>query len=76
VLIVGWFGGLCAFRLRFQWVCLVGFFLSFFGLFFWLSNLVLSLVHCRCTKGRLTLLIKPIYYLSKKKIISGDQCRC
>jgi hypothetical protein len=33
VFLVGWIG-VCACRLRFLWVCLVGFFLSFFGLFF------------------------------------------
>jgi hypothetical protein len=45
----------------------VGFFLSFFGLFFFsFSSIAFSLVYCRCTKGRLTLLIKPGYYLSKK----------
>jgi len=45
---------------------LVGFFLSFFGLFFFISSFACSLVYCRCTKGRLTLLIKSNYYLSKK----------
>jgi hypothetical protein len=73
VFLVGWIGVLCACRLRFLWVCLVGFFLSYFGLFFFFfpfSSIVFSLVYCRCTKGRLTLLIKPGYYLSKKKSIS------
>jgi hypothetical protein len=34
VFLVGWIGVLCACSLRFLWVCVVGFFLSFFGLFF------------------------------------------
>jgi hypothetical protein len=34
VFLVGWIGVLCAFRLRFMWVCVVGFFLSFLGCFF------------------------------------------
>jgi hypothetical protein len=51
-------------------VGLCGGFLSFFfGLFFFsFSSFAFSLVYCRCTKGRLTLLIKPGYYLSKKKV--------
>jgi len=32
VFLVGWNGVLCACRLRFLWVCVVGFFISFF---FW-----------------------------------------
>jgi hypothetical protein len=34
VFLEGWVGVLCSCRFRFSWVCLVGFFLSFFGLFF------------------------------------------
>jgi hypothetical protein len=66
VFLVGWIGVLCACRLRFLWVCLVGFFHSFFRLlffFFSFFSIAFSLVYCRCTKGRLTLLIKPGYYL-------------
>jgi len=43
------------------------------GWFWWASfflfipSFAFSLVYCRCTKGRLTLLIKSVYYLSKKK---------
>jgi hypothetical protein len=40
---------------------------SFFLFLFSFSSIAFSLVYCRCTKGRLTLLIKPGYYLSKKK---------
>jgi len=43
---VGWIGVLCACRLRFLWVWLVGFFLSFFGLFFFsFSSIAFSLVY-------------------------------
>jgi hypothetical protein len=45
----------------------VSFFL-FMDFFFSISSFAFSLVYCRCTKGRLTLLIKSVYYLSKKKI--------
>jgi hypothetical protein len=39
----------------------------FLGCFFFsFSSIAFSLVYCRCTKGRLTLLKKPSYYLSKK----------
>jgi hypothetical protein len=68
VFLESWVGVLCSCRFRFSWVCLVGFFLSFFGLFFSISSFAFSLVYCRCTKGRLTLLIKSVYYLSKKSI--------
>jgi hypothetical protein len=34
VFLEGWVGVLCSCRFSFSWVCLVGFFLSFFGLFF------------------------------------------
>jgi hypothetical protein len=51
---VGLFGGLLSF---FLW-----------AVFFSISSFAFSLVYCRCTKGRLTLLIKSVYYLSKKKI--------
>jgi hypothetical protein len=64
VFLEGWVGVLCSCRFSFSWVCLVGFFLSFFGLFFFsISSFAFSLVYCRCTKGRLTLLIKSVYYL-------------
>jgi hypothetical protein len=48
-------------------VGLFGGFLSFFfwAVFFSFSSIAFSLVYCQCTKGRLTLLIKPGYYLSK-----------
>jgi hypothetical protein len=69
VFLEGWVGVLCSCRFRFSWVCLVGFFLSLFGLFFFsFSSFAFSLVYCRCTKGRLTLLIKSVYYLSKKLV--------
>jgi hypothetical protein len=51
----------------------VGLFGGFLSFFFWavfffsFSSIAFSLVYCWCTKGRLTLLIKPGYYLSKKK---------
>jgi hypothetical protein len=47
---------------------LVGLFFFFFWavFFFFISSFAFSLVYCRCTKGRLTLLIKSVYYLSKK----------
>jgi hypothetical protein len=68
VFLEGWVRVLCSCRFRFSWACLVGFFLSFFGLFFFsISSFAFSLVYRRCTKGRLTLLIKSVYYLSKKK---------
>jgi hypothetical protein len=66
-----WVGVLCYCKLWLSWVGLVGFFLSFFGLFFFISSFAFSLVYCRCTKGRLTLLIKSVYYLSKKKEIAS-----
>jgi hypothetical protein len=50
VFLVGWIGVLCACRLRFLWVCLVGFFLSFFGLFFFVFQ------HCVFSY------ILPVYY--------------
>jgi hypothetical protein len=66
VFLVGWIGVLCACRLRFVWVCVVGFFLFLGYFFFSFSSIAFSLVYCWCTKGPLTLLIKPSYYLSKK----------
>jgi hypothetical protein len=42
-------------------------FFLFLGCFFSISSFAFSLVYCRCTKGRLTLLIKSVYYLSKKR---------
>jgi len=44
----------------------VSFFLCL-GCFFSFSSIAFSLVYCRYTKGRLTLLIKPGYYLLKKR---------
>jgi hypothetical protein len=41
-------------------------FFLFLGCFFSISSFAFSLVYCQCTKGRLTLLIKSVYYLSKK----------
>jgi hypothetical protein len=50
---VGLFGGLLS--------------LFFWDVFFSIFSFAFSLlVYCRCTKGRLTLLIKSVYYLSKK----------
>jgi len=49
------------------WVSFFLFLGCFFFFFFSFSSIAFSLVYCRCTKGRLTLLIKPGYYLSKKK---------
>jgi hypothetical protein len=46
-------------------------FFLFLGCFFFISSFAFSLVYCRCTKGRLTLLIKSVYYsinfIKKKK---------
>jgi hypothetical protein len=47
------------------------------GFFFSFSSIAFSLVYCRCTKGCLTLLIKPGYYLSKKsKSRKEDSAPC
>jgi hypothetical protein len=62
-----WVGILCSCMLWLSWVGFGGFFLSVFGLFFFISSFAFSLVYCQCTKGRLALLIKSVYYLSKKR---------
>jgi len=49
-------------------------FFLFLGCFFSISSFAFSLVYCRCTKGRLTLLIKSVYYLSKKNILELLHC--
>jgi hypothetical protein len=56
---VGLFGGLLSF--------------IFWAVFFSIFSFAFSLVYCWCTKGRLTLLIKSVYYLSKKKSLRNLQ---
>jgi len=64
---VGLFGGFLSF---FFWALFFFFFFSF-------SSIAFSIVYCQCTKGRLTLLIKPGYYLSKKKTyLFGEFFQC
>jgi len=62
-----WVGVLRSCKLWLSWDGFGGL-LSFFflGCFFYFK-LCVSLVYCWCTKGCLTLLIKSVYYLSKKK---------
>jgi hypothetical protein len=62
-----WVGVLCSCRFRLSWVGFGGLLSFFFWAVFFISSFAFSLVYCRCTKGRLTLLIKSVYYLSKKK---------
>jgi hypothetical protein len=74
----GFLGGflVCSLRVGLGFFVLVGLgsrgfvwwasFFLFLGCFFSISSFAFSLVYCRCTKGRLTLLIKSVYYLSKK----------
>jgi len=46
-------------------------FFLFLGCFFFsISSFAFFLVYYRCTKGRLTLLIKSVYYLSKISYIA------
>jgi hypothetical protein len=72
-----WVGFLCSLRVGLGFFVLVGIgsrgfvwwasFFIFLGCFFSIFSFAFSLlVYCRCTKGRLTLLIKSVYYLSKK----------
>jgi hypothetical protein len=65
-----WVGVLCSCRLRLSWVGFGGLLSFFFWAVFLFPALRFSLVYCRCTKGRLTLLIKSVYYLSKKNLLS------
>jgi len=67
-----WVGVLCSCRLRLSWVGFGGLLSFFFWAVFFISSFAFSLVYCRCTKGRLTLLIKSVYYLSKKNFIEFE----
>jgi hypothetical protein len=79
----GCLGGflVCSLRVGLEFFVLVGLgsrgfvwwasFFLFLGCFFFsIFSFAFSLVYCWCTKGRLTLLIKSVYYLSKKIIQS------
>jgi hypothetical protein len=55
-------------------VGLFGGFLSFFfwTVFFSFSSIAFSLVYCRCTKGRLTLLIKLVTFIPINVMVSSS----
>lgn len=58
-----WVGVLWSCRLWLLWVDFGGLISFFFWAVFFISSFAFSLVYCRCTKGRLALLIKSVYYL-------------
>jgi hypothetical protein len=66
-------GCFCSCKLWLSWDGVGGFLSFFFWAVFFISSIAFSLVYCRCTKGRLTLLIKSVYYLSKKIIACSDE---
>jgi hypothetical protein len=61
-----WVGVLRSCKLWLSWDGIGGLLSFFFWAVFFISSFAFSLLYCRCTKGRLTLLIKSVYYLSKK----------